>query len=440
MSSVRSRKDTGLLLLDFRYQGARCREQTLLPDTADNRARLVKLAERIQRSIINGSFVYADFFPDSPRAKRAAATPTPDASGECESVAARSMGADDSALFRDFAEVWYVESVPRWRKRHREIMRALLDRFFIPAFGMKRLNGISRADLLGFRAELAKRPGRGGQTLNAKTINKRMTQVKAIINEGCDRYGLVSPCRGVKPLKQKRSEVHPFSLEEVDRLIETVRVDYRPYLTVRCLTGLRTGEVNGLQWCDIDFDQNVFRVERTLSRNGDGEPKTDLSKRRIPMVPEVRAAFCVQLAQRMDGCDWVFHSARANPIDAVNFTNRVWYPLLRYLGFRKRPPYQMRHTAATLMLAAGENPEWVAHMLGHSTTEMLFRVYSRFVPNLTRNDGRAFAGLLKARGESPSEPHQPDAKASLLGGLSPAQKAELLTELSRELAQMRSPG
>lgn len=115
------------------------------------------------------------------------------------------------------------------------------------------------------------------------------------------------------------------------------------------------------------------------------------------MVPQVRAAFEELHKQKQAGCDWVFHSPRGNPIDAVNFTNRVWYPLLRYLGLKLRPPYQMRHTAATLMLASGENPEWVAAILGHSTTEMLFRVYSRYVPNLTRNDGLAFAGLLNSK-------------------------------------------
>ena len=56
----------------------------------------------------------------------------------------------------------------------------------------------------------------------------------------------------------------------------------------------------------------------------------------------------------------------------------------------------MRHTAATLWLAAGENPEWVARQLGHATTEMLFKVYSRYVPNLTRQDGSAMERLLAA--------------------------------------------
>jgi len=64
------------------------------------------------------------------------------------------------------------------------------------------------------------------------------------------------------------------------------------------------------------------------------------------------------------------------------------------LGFAHRRAYQMRHTAATLWLAAGEAPEWIARQLGHSTSEMLFRVYSRYVPNLTRRDGSAMDRLL----------------------------------------------
>ena len=83
------------------------------------------------------------------------------------------------------------------------------------------------------------------------------------------------------------------------------------------------------------------------------------------------------------------------PIDLANFVSRVWNPLLDHLALKRRRPYQMRHTAATLWLASGENPEWIARQLGHSTTEMLFRVYSRYVPNLTRRDGSAFESMLR---------------------------------------------
>ena len=68
--------------------------------------------------------------------------------------------------------------------------------------------------------------------------------------------------------------------------------------------------------------------------------------------------------------------------------------LLQVLGLDRRRPYETRHTCATLWLAAGEAPEWIARQLGHTTTEMLFRVYSRYVPNLTRRDGSAFENLV----------------------------------------------
>ncbi len=100
----------------------------------------------------------------------------------------------------------------------------------------------------------------------------------------------------------------------------------------------------------------------------------------------------------------VVYSERRSSVDNDNFGSRVWYPLLRHLGLKKRRPYQMRHTAATLWLASGEAPEWIARQLGHASTEMLFRVYSRYVPNLVRRDGTMFEMLVAGRfvaGEQP---------------------------------------
>ena len=100
---------------------------------------------------------------------------------------------------------------------------------------------------------------------------------------------------------------------------------------------------------------------------------------------------------------FVFCNREGLPLDYKNINNRVWKPLLRHLGLKVRRPYQCRHTAATLWLGAGENPEWIARQLGHATTEMLFRVYSRYVPNLTRRDGSAFERLLAANlGHTPN--------------------------------------
>lgn len=79
------------------------------------------------------------------------------------------------------------------------------------------------------------------------------------------------------------------------------------------------------------------------------------------------------------------------------------------------------------MLAAGESPEWIAMVLGHANTSMLFRVYSRFVPNLTRQDGQAFNGLLnRAAAKATTPTKDNDAVLARLSSMSPEALKQLL--------------
>ena len=165
----------------------------------------------------------------------------------------------------------------------------------------------------------------------------------------------------------------------------------------------RSGEIHGLQWKYIDFERRQILVRETLVRGNVEYTKTDGSQREIAMSEPVYEALLTQ-RQRTGQQDYVFCTANGAPLDNDNFTNRVWYPLLRHLGLEARRPYQTRHTCATLWLAAGENPEWVARQLGHVDTTMLFKTYSRFIPNLTRTDGSAFNALVSSVIDSPSAP------------------------------------
>ena len=189
----------------------------------------------------------------------------------------------------------------------------------------------------------------------------------------------------------------PFSLQDVQSILATVRADYRNYFTVRFFTGMRTGEVHGLKWRYVDFERRLIRVRETVVLGEDEYTKTDGSQRDIQMSQPVVEALTKQYEVTGKLSDYVFCNLMGAPLDNKNFTDRVWYPLLRHLGLTERRPYQMRHTAATLWLASGEAPEWIARQLGHTSTEMLFRVYSRYVPNLTRQDGSAMERLLASR-------------------------------------------
>ena len=96
------------------------------------------------------------------------------------------------------------------------------------------------------------------------------------------------------------------------------------------------------------------------------------------------------------GQDYVF-TGRHNGLVTLNFLPRenIWYPTLAQGKLRRRTFYQTRHTFASNALAAGENPKWVADMLGHKTTEILFQVYERFIPNRTRRDGTALVSRME---------------------------------------------
>ena len=168
-----------------------------------------------------------------------------------------------------------------------------------------------------------------------------------------------------------------------------IRPDFRSYYTLRFFTGMRTGEADGLKWKYVDFERRLILVRETIVLGEDEYTKNDSSQRDIQMSQVVYDALKAQEKVSLGKCEYVFCSRNLKPLDNKNVTNRVWFPILRHLNLTKRRAYQTRHTAATLWLGAGENPEWIARQMGHTTTEMLFRVYSRYVPNLMRASSMA---------------------------------------------------
>ena len=392
MGSIRKHGQTGALFFDFRYEGARCREYTTLPDTAANKKKMEKVLKMLEADIAAGTFDYRLYFPTSKNAARFDAAPAVSVAVTVTAPSAPMVA--PTPLFKDFAETWYLEKEVEWRKSHRITVRRELDSL-LSRFGEKAVGQITKADVLAYRAELGKVTARGKETkLSAARINKMLNPLRQILNEAADRFNFPTPYQNIKQLRIKRTDVDPFSLEEVKSILATVREDFRDYFTVRFFTGMRTGEVDGLKWKYIDFERRLILVRETVVLGDEEYTKTDGSQRDIQMSQLVFDALKRQHAATGKHSDFVFCNRLHKPLDHKNVTNRVWYPLLRHLGLKKRRPYQCRHTAATLWLAAGEAPEWIARQLGHTTTEMLFRVYSRYVPNLTRRDGSAFERLI----------------------------------------------
>ncbi|MCL5427113.1 MAG: tyrosine-type recombinase/integrase [Gammaproteobacteria bacterium] len=395
MGKVRQRKETGKLYLDFFYQGLRLREQTALKDTPTNRKKVEQLLAKVEAKILLDDLDYAEFFPGSKNLQKLGLNNAAKNQSLQAAQIENTQPTVETPLFNDFSDQWFDESKIQWRASHARNVSSILDSSLKPAFGKKPIGDISKADIMAFRTRLAKRKGRGTTGLvSPKTINSHMSILRMVLDEAAERFDFETPYKNIKPLKLQKTHIEPFSLHEVQRIIDNVRADYCNYYTVRFFTGMRTGEVDGLKWKNIDFAKREILVRETLI-NGETEyTKTDGSQREIPMFGQVYDALKTQYAATGHMSQYVFCNQLGQPLDHNNVTKRVWYPLLKSLGLTKRRPYQTRHTAATLFLASGENPEWVARMLGHSSTEMLFKVYSRYVPNATRMDGSAFERLL----------------------------------------------
>ena len=383
MATIRER--SGKLIADFRYMGIRCRETTNLEDNAYNRRILKKRLEQLEAEITLGTFEYEKYFPKSNRVE------------EFKEKRSQQIAVQTKVpLFKEFTELWFKQKQVEWRTSYQQKVSIVIKNYLIPAFGNQVLSKIKKSDLLNFRASLAKvTHGKDQTSLKASRINQIMTPLRMILNDAAERYEFESPYKNINNLKESKIEVTPFSLEEVHKILTTVREDFRPYYTIRFFTGMRTSEIDGLQWKNIDLQRREIHIREALVNGVLGGTKTYGSDRTIQMSDRVYQAFLQQKSLNNGKSDFVFCNRDGGPLDYRLVNKRVWHPILRFLGLKSRRAYQTRHTAATLWLSAGENPEWIARQLGHSTTEMLFRVYSRYIPNVTRRDGSAFEAMLE---------------------------------------------
>ena len=384
MASIRARKGSNMLFVDFYYMGKRCRETTNLIDTPANRKKLESIILNMEAEIRLGIFNYAKYFPKSDKAAEMVAL---NDRKECINTNVPS--------FKQFATLWFSEKEIEWRDTYKRKIQEIIDMYLLPEFGTKAIHVIKKTDVLAFRSSLAKVTyGKANKHLSAARINSIMVPLGMILKEAAKRYKFDNPYDDIKSLKEPKTDIQPFTLEEVWIFINGVRADYRNYYLVRFFTGMRTSEIDGLTWENIDFNRREIVIKQALVKGKMVPPKTQESYRAIQMSPWVFDALKEQQAITYKRSDYVFCAHTGEPLDYNNVNKRVWHPTLKILGLKKRNAYQTRHTAATLWLAAGESPEWIASQMGHSTTKMLFNTYSRYVPNMTRQDGSAFEALV----------------------------------------------
>ena len=165
------------------------------------------------------------------------------------------------------------------------------------------------------------------------------------------------------------------------------------------LSGMRPEEFLALQWSDLDFERFKAQVNRALVRHKGSwtfeKPKTAKSRRIItlsePLMRKLISHKRKQNETRLkNGLTWenndlVFCTELGTPHSVPNLTYRYYRPILKKAGLPQIRLYDLRHSHATLLLIAEENPKVVAERLGHSTIVLTMDTYSHVIPTMQRN-------------------------------------------------------
>lgn len=188
-----------------------------------------------------------------------------------------------------------------------------------------------------------------------------------------------NPAAAVPNPEPKRTEVQTFTLDELDLIADELSPTFRPVPIFAALTGLRPCEWSALERRDVDREAGVVTVRRTVV-DGQVKPygKTDRSLRTVPL-PGRAADSLDGLPARLD-TRLLFPATRGGPVALSPWRNREWTPALRLADLDHRSPYALRHTYASLSIAAGVSLFELSRLMGTSPA-MLDRTYGHLLPD-----------------------------------------------------------
>jgi integrase len=296
---------------------------------------------------------------------------------------------------------------PRVSERTHEGYQYLLNQHVQPELGKQKLSDVRPLHIQKLYSDMQERG------LSARTVRYLHAVLSSALKQAV-RWGMLArnPAELVELPRQARKEMLALSPKEATEFLKAAAADRWCVLFAFALaTGTRPEEYLGLQWKDVDLEHGVVTVRRALvwrSTGGGwyfGEPKTARSRRQIPLPASTLLALKEHRRQQAEerlkaGAsyqqnDLVFATPEGGPLAPRNLKRRHFRPILK----RAKLPqefrlYDLRHSCATLLLAAGEHPKVVSERLGHASVTLTLDVYSHVLPTMQEAASKKLESLL----------------------------------------------
>lgn len=308
---------------------------------------------------------------------------------------------DGNVKFKDFAERWFEDyGKEHLRTRTYKEYERMKERTY-QAVGHIRIDKIQPHHLLDFYKQLGE-PGinqRTGGGLAPKTILHYHTFISSVL-ERAVKWQMIqeNPCHRIDPPKVDRHQITCLNDEQATIFLECLEnqaLEDKTFFTLALYTGMRRGELLGLEWPDIDLETGVISIRRTSQYGGKelgtytDDTKTEQSKRSIRVtqnVVDLLKAYKVEQAQRRLrlGDAWagewadhprLFTNQDGRPMSPSTPLNRL-KRLLAGNGLPNVSLHSLRHTNATLLIQQGVSIRAVSGRLGHSQTSTTMNIYA----------------------------------------------------------------
>jgi len=287
----------------------------------------------------------------------------------------------------EYADEWLAGQEGRLRPRTTAIYESHLRLHVLPRLGRRRLADVTTDDVARLIADLDR------EGFAPWTVRGVVTVLGRVLGNA-ERRGMIAsnPVRRLERRERPQVERREFPTldhEAVGRLIAGTPAKYRTLVAVSVLLGLRQGEALGLRWQDVDVHEGLIRVRRQLDRSGAlAEPKTPAAKRDVPIPASLGRMLAEhRLASRYsaDG-DFVFCSAAGTPLAVRNIARRGLRPALDAAGLPHLRWHDLRHVAASLLIAEGASVGYVARLLGHASPAITLSTYAHAFASAEHDD------------------------------------------------------